>query len=209
MTPQSEKWSNLYFVVHDLGNAILKKIGDYETKIYENGSLKRDFYNIEFVYMHSILLDIAKLISATGSDQSGLKQLKKGAPSNILERICNVETNHRDLISKVKVNRNKIVAHVDITEMGSYHKLGLSDLEVERRIEDLKRYSKLTGDRVAIPQIIKDLENLKSISPETERYSPSDFFSDLDKFKQIAREILDIADELNVYFYTRIAASSK
>lgn len=192
---------NILFVTNDLSHAILKKMDDYKNHIDTDFSLKKKFYNIEFVYMHSIILDIAKLISATGSDKSGLKQLKELCPSKTIEEeISNFEIKYKNTIEKIKTNRNKIIAHVDISNTDSYFEMGFSEIEISRKISDLKSYLKYHTKEPSI-EMISQLENLKASCPKKERYSPSDFMSEIPLLEAMVREILKISKDLNLYFY--------
>ena len=195
---------NLLFVVNDLSSTILKKIGDYEKQIEKNSIIITAFHNIEFVYIHSIVLDIAKLISATGADKSGLKQLKEICPDeDIKARIELFEQKYKDTLAKIRANRNKIIAHVDISDVGSYVNMGFSKIEIERKITDYKEYLKITGGELdaTASNLISQLEKLESVSPDKERYSPSDFSVEIPTLKEMVNEILVIASDLNLYFY--------
>lgn len=192
---------NILFVVNDLSHTILKKIGDYKTYIESDASLRRKFYNIEFVYMHSIILDIAKLISATGSDKSGLKQLKELCTSEVIEtEIDNFEFKYKNTLEKIKANRNKIIAHVDISDASSYFDMGFSEIEINKKITDLKEYFKHTKQE-SDPNLISQLKNLKASSSIKERYSPSDFVIEIPVLENMVEEILKISTDLNLYFY--------
>ena len=192
---------NILFVVDDLSHTILKKIDDYKNHIESDPSLKRRFYNIEFVYMHSIILDIAKLISATGSDKSGLRQLKELCTSKIIEaEISNFEIKYKNTLEKIKANRNKIIAHVDISDAGSYFDMGFSETEINKKITDLKKYFELTKQKPD-SNLLFQFENLKANSSNKERYSPSDFVIEIPVLEKMIKEILKISTDLNLHFY--------
>jgi hypothetical protein len=197
----SKNFYNILFVVNDLSHTILKKIDDYKNHIESDTSLKRRFYNIEFVYMHSIILDIAKLISATGSDKSGLKQLKEVCTSKIIRgEIDNFESKYKNTLEKIKANRNKIIAHVDVSDAGSYFDMGFSETEINKKITDLREYFKHTKQEPD-SNLISQLENLKAGSSIKERYSPSDFVIEIPVLENMVKEILKISTDLNLYFY--------
>jgi hypothetical protein len=193
---------NHLFVIEDLGHSILKKLDDFINNIVNNSSIKKMFYNIDFVYMHSILLDLAKLISVTNADKSGLKQLKEISPKSTKDRIVAFESKYRDTIDKITSNRNKIISHVDISDANSYFKMGFSDIEIENKIEDNRKYmNMIKSSKDDNSKLIADLKKLKSISPKWERYSPSDFCEDIEIFKTMVNEVLAITRDLNKYFY--------
>jgi len=192
---------NILFVVNDLSYTIFKKIDDYKNHIESDPSLKRRFYNIEFVYIHSIILDIAKLISATGSDKSGLKQLKELCTSKTIKtKINNFEIKYKNTLKKITVNRNKIIAHVDISDAGSYFDMGFSETEINKKITDTKKYFK-NIKKEPDPNLISQLENLKARSSTNERYSPSDFIIEIPVLENMVKEILKISIDINLYFY--------
>jgi hypothetical protein len=199
-----KNFHNLLFVVNDLSHTILKKIDDYDKRIEKDNNIISAFYNIQFVYIHSIVLDIAKLISATGADKSGLKQLKEICPDkDIKVKIEAFEQKYKYILAKIIVNRNKIIAHVDISDMGSYVNMGFSKIEIERKITDYKDYLKITGgelDATAL-NLISQLKKLESVSIDKERYSPSDFSIEIPTLKEMVNEILVVASDLNLYFY--------
>lgn len=198
-----DNFANLIFVILELGDSILKKISDYENNIHENTDIKTNFHNIDFVYMHSILLDMGKLLSVTNSDKSGLSELDNISPPEFKERIQKIRDNYGDTIDKITTNRNRIIAHIDISNTQSYFRLGFSRVEIDRKIEDYKKYIGLNDNNLSEVdlKVISDFEALMSTSVKYERYSPSDFFDEKETFVKIVREILQVATDLNVHFY--------
>ena len=82
--------------------------------------------------------------------------------------------------------------------------MGFSQLEIDRRIQDFMNYLELTGQETKTNlDVIENLKNLKSTSVQFERYSPADFGQDLNRFKSIINEILDITTRANSYFYNQ------
>ncbi len=192
---------NILFVVNDLSYTILKKINDYKDNIEGDTSIITKFYNIDFVYMHSIILDIAKLVSTAHSDKSGLKELKKICNSEIImNEINNFESKYKNTLEKIKTNRNKIIAHVDISDAGSYFDLGFSEVEIKRKLRDLKEYFNNTKQEPD-NNLISHIENLKANSSLQERYSPSDFVTEIPVLENMVNEILKISTDLNLHFY--------
>jgi hypothetical protein len=198
-----DNFYNILFVVHQLNTDILRKINDYEVSIMNSDNIKNKFYNIEFVYMHSIILDIAKLTSETGSDKSGIKELMKISPPDIKQEFEKLLSDNSNLLGKIKINRNKIIAHIDISEKYSYMKMGSSQIEIGRKIEDYKTYLKLSHIKPSKKDlaIITKFQEMKSSSSDIERYSPSDFSLDLPVFKNLLKTIMEISNKLNQHFY--------
>lgn len=197
-----KEFNECYLVAYDLGGTILKKIDDYENRIQNNFQIKKDFYNIEFVYMHSILLDMAKLISVTNNDKSGLRQLKSISPESIKESIEKFEKEYEKTIEKITSNRNRIISHIDISDTKAYFKMGFSEIETVQRISNYKTYFKNTNTLEKEDQkLIEGLKKQQAGSPNEERYSPSDFFADFNIFKEMVNKILTVASDLNMYYY--------
>lgn len=198
-----DNFYKILFVVYQLNTDILKKINDYEVSIKNSDNTKNEFYNIEFVYMHSIILDIAKLISATRSDKSGIKELMKISPPNIKQEFERLLSDNSNLLEKVRINRNKIIAHIDVSEQGSYIEMGFSQVEIRRKIEDYKKYLELSHIKPSKKDlaVITKFQEMKSSSLNLERYSPSDFSLDLPIFKVLLEKIIEISNKLNHHFY--------
>ena len=147
-----------------------------------------------------IILTIAKLLSLTRSDRSGLVQLEKISPPEVKRRIQDLRKLNEPLITKISSNRSRIIAHVDISTNRSYTKMGFSEMEVERMLDGLRK-SFFQRDDAMQADLVKRWRNLASTSPEQERYSPSDFLNDLPKLRTLAKEVQNIVRDLNIYFY--------
>lgn len=197
---------NQVSVLYDLGNNLLKRIEEYEKFIFNNALAKRDLKNIDFVYMHYIILNLAKLLSLTKADKSGLEQLKKIAPKEIIAEIESLETTHKTILHKLTSNRNRIVAHIDISKKNSYFGMGFSEMEINKKIGDYKiwakRWDKNKKYNKRTDIFINDLNKLKSTNTETERYSPIDFHNDIPTFKLIIEKVLKITKSL-IFYYSK------
>ena len=66
--------------------------------------------------MHSIILDIAKLIGATGNEKGTLTGLYSLAPANLRKDIDELRLKNEIIFKKIENNRNKIIAHVDVSD---------------------------------------------------------------------------------------------
>ena len=147
---------------------------------------------------------MAKLISVTKSDKSGLKQLKKDSPQIFKDRISNFEKKYKNIIDKITINRNKIIAHVDISDKGSYFNMGFSEIEIDTKIESYKKLLEFQGGLDSDgSKVIEDLKKLRSKSTKDERYSPSDFSKEIDNLRALANEVLEIAHGINKYYYDK------
>lgn len=197
---------NIYAIIEDLSNSVLENIDDYK-KIIDDYELYKDIRNIKFVYMYSIILDMGKTLAVGGNDKSGLKALLEIAPDDFKKRILQTQENYTDIISKLKNNRNRIIAHVDISNENSYFNLGFSALEIEEEINNHKKLRLMSKDETESDTIFYN--KLKSLVPNSikdERYGPSDFLNDIETFKKIIAEVLEIVRDLNIYFYSKSVA---
>lgn len=194
---------NIIFVIYDLCTTIEKKITDYRSIIHNNKDLKSKFYNIEYVYIHSIILDLAKVLGVVDNDKASIKQLMNMAPKNIKSVIKKIEIDYQKIILKIKNNRNRIISHVDISKGNAYFDMGLSKLERGSRIKDFINYIKIVSPKgkSEINKFAIALSKNKSKSVKDERYSPSDFFRDCDNFLKITNEIKVINWDINQYYY--------
>ena len=194
---------NIYAVIEDLGNSTHENLDDF-TKLNKN-NLYTELKNIGYVYMYSIILDMCKILAVGGNDKSGLKALLEIVPEDFKKRILQIQYNYKDVINKLKNNRNRIIAHVDISEENSYFSLGFSAVEIEEKIKNYKKYLRLINKDETEADIIfyNKLKSLVPSSVNNERYSLSDFSRDIDIFKRIIADVLEIARDLNIYFYNK------
>jgi len=196
-----KKFWNIVFVIDDLSRAILKKLTDYEAKIKNNPSIKKDLRDIDFIYMHSTLLDLAKLVSQAGNDRSGLNELKKISPKKIKAKIEAFYMNHREIVVKIMSNRNRIVAHVDI-DKNPYFNMKFSGAEINKVITDHRESVEGTGMKPDLA-FIAALKSLKSTTQNEERYSPSDFEVDIDTFRKMIQEVSSFVTDAKRLFYSQ------
>ncbi len=204
-TDLQKRFANHYFVIRDLGSNILMRMASFR-KIVDDAKLRHDFPDISFVYMHQILLDISKFMSLSGADNSGFPELIHISPKDIQAKIKAVESTYEPLLKKVESNRNRTIAHIDISNAKSYMKMGFSEAEITKKIDDYTR--SLTGpygDAEYNHKLVEDLLAMRSSSSDEERYSPSDFLNDSTPITLMIEECFKIADELNQYYYNQSA----
>ncbi len=193
----SQKFSLLFCEVRDLICRTEKKIGQF--KSIESDSLKKILPDIDLVYMHSIIIDIAKLINATKSDRIGLNQFKNIAPKDQKNNIENLENNYKNEILKIKNTRNRIIVHIDI----EYPKKNSKE-ETIRIMEDYKKFYQYikneNEDDSVLTRILSVIKENEAQNIDDERYSISDFTSDIPRIKLFLNEFLLIIDSINKYY---------
>lgn len=151
--------------------------------------------NVAYVYMSQIINGVAKIGSLTGADKTGIKELRRFANQKQRNNIDNLLRKNKVLLSKIKNNRDRIIVHLDITNLKHYSKMKFSNLAVDAMINNLYRYYDSLGkpndyNRNIIEQ---SYNSLRSASEEEERYSLPDFLVDIPKIK----EIKDFINDLN------------
>jgi hypothetical protein len=176
----------------------------YKTFIVKNKEMRKHLKNIDYIYMYYIILNLSKLFSLTGADKSGLKQIKNISPKKIKEEITLLEQTNLKTIEKIQNNRNRIVAHLDISKDNSYINMGFSTIEINRKKKDILEYSKITNmDQVLTKNLLEIYRGLKSKSKKEERYSPSDFTRSIPKLTKMMEDILKITNDLSLYYYNK------
>jgi len=117
--------SRLYGTVYELIVNVKQNIKDFEY-IIKDKSFQKYLRNIEIVYMNSIILDVSKLINATKYDKTGLEQLRSIAPQKFKRTIDILRKSFGGIFKKISNNRNRIIAHIDISDQGAYYNMGFS-----------------------------------------------------------------------------------
>jgi hypothetical protein len=174
----------IFSVIENLSNSTLVNLDDFE-KI-KKSNLYSELKNIDYVYMYFVILDMGKILAVGSQDKSGLRALLEIAPHDFKQRILQIQESYADIISKLKNNRNRIIAHVDISNDNSYFNLGFSEIEIEEKINDHKKYLKIINrHETELDDIFYNkLKSLVPSSIEDERYSSSDFLNDMETFKK-------------------------
>ena len=87
--------------------------------------------------------------------------------------------------------------------MKYYADMGFSETEIKNKINDQEKYFKYYNEKPN-QEIIHHLEKLVASSSENERYSPSDFISEINLLETMVKEIQKISSDLNMYFYSSL-----
>ncbi|MBU2036893.1 hypothetical protein KJ866_01655 [Patescibacteria group bacterium] len=191
---------NLYAIVYELIERIGQNIKEFEYVI-DRSSFKKNLPSIKTAYMNFIILDLAKLISATKGDKTGLRQLKNISPKEYKAKIEKLEKDYRDVFKKITNNRNRIIAHIDISDKKAYYNMGFSEEEINRIIDDYRASpycdKSLTDEN---DPFIISIKKIQAKTKDDERYSLSDFRSNLPDFKKIISEISSINKNIISYY---------
>lgn len=200
---QYDNFCNIFFALHQLSADLLKKIKDYDL-IMRSKNIKDKLEKIESVYMESIILDMAKITSSNRSDKSGIKELQEISPALIKQEIADLLSDNKSILYKIKANRNRKIAHFDMSKENSFINMGFSEIQIDTMINDykdgLEQSDIIQSDKDL--SVIAEFRKVKSCSSDNERYSISDFSSDLPEFKKIIEKIIMIANKLNHCFHT-------
>ena len=191
----NDNYYNLFAITWNLIKNTEKKIQDFKY-ILKNKGLKEELHDIEIVYMHSIIIDIAKLINATKSDKIGLKQFKNISPKESKSKLVELEKSYKDIFLKIVSNRNRIIAHIDISNKNSYYNMGFSEEETNRMIKDY--IDSMYFD--PSDSTIEGFKKLVAKNKNNERYSLSDFLTDIPRMKKFLNEFGSIINEVNNYY---------
>ncbi|NTV22195.1 MAG: hypothetical protein HGB03_01325 [Candidatus Yonathbacteria bacterium] len=207
MTNEQQKdFFNIWGVVIQISNYLLGKINEYEM-IQTDNAVKEKFPLISDVYMYSIILDMAKVVGVTRSDKHGFLRLERISNKEITRRIHDWENKYVDIIKKIKVNRNKIIGHVDMQEGRSFMDMGFSEAETERRKNDFEEYFKHFGQDSIPEDLLSAIEKMRASSPDNERYSHSDFKEDIPQIKRAIHEMQEITNRANLIRYNELQGS--
>ncbi len=199
-----QNFYDIVAVVYDLSGEVEKKLGQYNSTIWTDKKLRMELSGIEYVYMSSIILDLAKIFSLARKDESGLKKLKECSPSVIRDKFFQLQKSHNKLLEKLKENRNRLIAHVDISKDRSVFRMTLSKSE---RIRMIKNYGFIIenhrDEKSLIEDFAKNISKKRSRSHKNERYSPVDLIHDAPEILRMLKELKIIVSELVMYFYKK------
>ncbi len=152
--------------------------------IHEFGDITKDdikkFPNIEWTYLQVIVINLAKIFSSSNNEPFSLKQFKKFCTDDLSDVIITIENEHQMLISKIKINRDKLFVHTD----KHFYEMKFSDHEV-------KRLESAFGN---------DFSALRAEYKHMERYSPGDLRHDVADIKAI----LIVLDTILKRFITEV-----
>ena len=178
-----------------------------EAKISEFQKIKKAKNNIaKQVYMESIVLDIAKILRVSRSDQTGIESIKNHLQSKkfiqFKKQIEKLDKKYKSVKSKVKQNRNRIISHIDFHKK-PYYGLKFSQAEVNRIYNVPKELITIVyGDEEKYKSVKAHAETqLVSNQKRNQRYAPIDLDKDVPLFESIIGELTKIFNEINLFVY--------
>lgn len=206
-------------------NTLDTACSDY-LKIDKNlsNSLGIDFSVQQFVYMQYIVGEMAKILGLTKIDSFGLNKLiiylenwknnikikdkndsyeveqvnkLQKEISLLIQNIKDVLSENKDLIEKIRVNRNKIISHIQITSMKDG--VPVMDLKLSPKAH---RFIYNWVDDDAYVTIKKQRFNDISTKLNVQRYHHEDLIDDLPVFKKMIDNISKTLEKINDLVYS-------
>lgn len=178
-----------------------------EAKINEFQKIKKTKNNTaKQVYMESIVLDMAKILGVSRSDQTGIESIKNHLQSKkfiqFKKQIEKLDKKYQSVKSKVKQNRNRIISHIDFHKK-PYYGLKFSQAEVNRIYDVPKELITIVyGDEEKYKSVKAQAEKqLVSNQKRNQRYAPIDLDNDMPLFKSIIDELAKIFNEINLFVH--------
>lgn len=155
------------------------------------------------VYKIAILNDMGILFSINRCDKIGLRVFMDFSresdfwPEFFYNKLASIEKDYKEIIEKIKGNRNKMYGHIDLDSF----KMGFPHDYCDERIAKHRDAMKKIG-RSPESTVISELERMKSENKENERYLYADFRDDSRLFKEIAIKIDRCIVEMEDHVYT-------
>ncbi|MEK7627936.1 MAG: hypothetical protein AAB421_00760 [Patescibacteria group bacterium] len=163
---EQEKQSQLVGNFSEMVSVTNLFLSEFE-KVFGNTEIKKSLPTVEGVYMYAIIMHLGKIYSKSSNEHFSLDKFKNLFPETI-ERVNKMYDDHKDIIGKVKSNRDKLFAHTD----KDFLKLGFSQAHIDK-LRSLYQ---------------TDFSRIKAVGKEQERYTPVDLGGDLAEIKQMLQE---------------------
>lgn len=154
---------------------------DYE-KLQKDIETQKKFRFIDTAYIDSIIIHLAKLLSnGSRNEPFCLGEFKKVCNDKVLTELEQIEHNHKDIIGKIKTNRDKLIAHLD----DNFYNLAFSEQEIERMVQEQITFFDMEEHEAR--RIYASMP--KSVEKTKERYSVLDFRNDLSEIREMLTEL--------------------
>ncbi len=131
-------------------------LGEFK-KVHMNIDIKKNLPTVEGVYMYTIVMHLGKIFSTSKNEKFSLYNFKTNF-SGLDQRVDSIYSRHKNIIGKIKNNRDKLFAHTDrdFAEMG-YSQIYIDNLN--------RTYG-------------TDFSRMRASHKEYERYTPNDLDTD-------------------------------
>jgi hypothetical protein len=191
-------WSGYFGAFFSLKQNVEAKINEFQKiKDAKNNTANQ-------VYMESIILDMAKILGVSRSDQTGIESIKNHLQSGkffqFKNQIEKIDKKYKSVKSKIKQNRNRIISHIDFHKK-PYYGLKFSQAEVNRIYDVPENLIAIVyGDEEKYKSVKAQAEKqLVSNQKRNQRYAPIDLDKDVPLFKSIIDELTKIFNEINLF----------
>jgi len=196
-------WYGYFGAFSQLRVSALNKINEFEKIKKTKNTNEIDLFLIKQVFMDSIVLDMAKILGVTRSDQTGIENIVKRLSSKkfaqLRKKLEKTDKKYKSVKAKIKENRSRIIGHLDFQKR-PYYNLKFSSAEIERIYEtppDLVNH--VFGSREEYEAARTHArEQLVSNQERNQRYSQIDMNKDIPTFRTIIRELEDVFYKINL-----------
>jgi len=165
MTEQ-EKQSQLIGNFSEMVSVVNLFLSEFE-KAFGNAETKKILPTVEGVYMYGVVMHLGKIFSESKNEHFSLDKFRNHFPG-MKDRVDQIYNDHKDIIGKVKNNRDKLFAHTN----RDFYELGFSQIHIDKLKETFGT----------------DFSRIKAINKDQERYTPADLHADLVEVKQMMQE---------------------
>jgi hypothetical protein len=134
---------------------------------FKNEEIKKALPTIDGVYMYVIVMHLGKMFSESKNEHFSLDKFKNNF-LEITDKVDEIYNNHKDIIGKIKNNRDKLFAHTD----KNFYDLGFSQIHIDKLEKTFE----------------SDFSRIKANSKDHERYTPADLNADLVEIRQMMQK---------------------
>lgn len=135
-------------------------------------------------YMDVIIVNLSKLFGDLKCDKFGLKKLKNITTEECKKEIEDIRRDHKEIIEKIKSNRNMIIVHVD----RNFSELCFSEKHIKKFEERFNIH-------------LSEVHRAENRSKE--RYDVEDFKDDLPEIKDLLEKAKKICDKTLMFNYSK------
>jgi len=176
---QSAIWGNFWQIF----NLSKQLVTDYENLV-SKPELRKELPQIDTAYIDSIIVHVSKIFTYSEGEPFRLEQFKTLCRPEIKSEIEQLQKEYKDIIGKIVINRNKLIAHLD----KRFYDLCYSENAIEIMYSDMARNLNISLDEAK-----RDFATMpRTPDKSKERYSVSDFRDDLPNIRKMLNKLEDI-----------------